>query len=222
MSRKTVLVINDIRDCGASYFEPFRVFGRYETDHEILQHRPREVGLVVFCGGSDVSPEMYGDHKGPRCSYTDIDRDHFEKKIFNWAKGFGIPMAGICRGAQFLCAMSGGKIVQHIDGHGGSRHDVMTCDGETFNVNSLHHQMQYPYYMEKGTYKILAFAYPKISDVYSGGGFGSAFKCSKEPEAVYYKESNAVGIQWHPEILEEDDRAFRYVHDVCKKYLDLE
>lgn len=223
MSRKTVLVVNDIRDCGSSYYRSFSQFGRYETDPDLLRHRPRDVALVVFTGGSDVGPEMYGDRKSPQCGWTDEKRDQLERKVFEWAKSLEIPMAGICRGSQLLCALNGGKLYQHVTGHHGS-HQMLTHDGRKFMVSSTHHQMANVYNLVKDQdepkAKVLAWAYPKLSDTYVMGSHYTHGP-DVEPEVVYYPESNSIGFQYHPEIMDEESEGYQYSIEMCVKHLGI-
>src|SRR5438309_1359385 len=69
--------------------------------------------------------------------------DMYQSITFHRAKMIGKPMAGICRGSQFLNVMAGGRLCQHLDGHG-SWHDMETSDGRSFEVSSTHHQMMLP------------------------------------------------------------------------------
>lgn len=72
--------------------------------------------LVCFTGGVDVSPELYCQpHQG---AYgCNPHRDLVEVGQFLKYMYKGVPMVGICRGAQFLNVMFGGSLIQHIPGH---------------------------------------------------------------------------------------------------------
>ena len=70
------------------------------------------VNLVVFTGGSDVSPYIYGEEP---CGAVGCDpvRDEFEKSVYEAHVG-RVPMIGICRGGQLLNVLNGGKMIQHL------------------------------------------------------------------------------------------------------------
>ena len=53
--------------------------------------------LVVFEGGEDVSPFLYGEHSHPS-TYTNKERDMYELKVFRKAQELGKKCLGICRG----------------------------------------------------------------------------------------------------------------------------
>lgn len=99
-----------------------------------------ECNLLVFVGGSDVSPGLYGEQNVH--SFTDYARDKFELDLFQFASACGIPMLGICRGAQFLHAAMGGSLWQDVTNHC-CQHPLL--DIETGDIiddtTSTHHQM---------------------------------------------------------------------------------
>jgi putative glutamine amidotransferase len=203
-----ILVVNDIRDCGFSYFRPFESLGR--QIHDCSAIGKVGIAMVVFTGGSDVSPSMYGEEEIPAAGvYTMPKRDRQERQVFKAAKEAGIPMFGICRGAQFLCAMAGGKLVQHVDGHQGW-HEIITDDGRRMRVNSLHHQMQIP---PVGAVP-LAWADPR-----PGKNFLASTIPDRDHECVYYPSIKAIGVQYHPEAMSEDSDGFRYTVELAKKLI---
>lgn len=72
------------------------------------------IDLVVFTGGSDVSPYIYGEEpNGARG--CDPVRDEFEKSMYEMAQQYGIPCVGICRGGQLLNVLNGGMMIQDLD-----------------------------------------------------------------------------------------------------------
>lgn len=162
-----------------------------------------EDSVVMFEGGTDISPKLYHQPRSRRCGAPDAARDTFEQQAFRRAMDVGASCIGICRGSQFLTAMSGGKIIQDIDGHGGD-HYVETFEGKTFEVTSTHHQMMYPFDLDKDTdYVILAWATPFKSRRYINGfdkdiGQGQV-PC--EPDMVWYPQTRSLCIQSHPEYL---------------------
>src|SRR6478609_9122442 len=83
--------------------------------------------LVVFLGGEDIDPALYNE---PVHRKTDFNskRDEREVAVFKTCIENDIPMFGICRGMQFIHAMSGGKLYQNVEGHGGSPHDIIDVE----------------------------------------------------------------------------------------------
>lgn len=144
----------------------------------------RFIDLVMFTGGEDVNPALYGEAKHSR-THCNLERDKVEEIWFNAASRRGIPMVGICRGGQFLNVMNGGKMRQHVSGHAtGQTHILHTGDGEEYIVSSTHHQMMLPY---KDTGKLL--------------GWGEICLLDGEPDAeiIHYPTSGSLCFQPHPE-----------------------
>jgi gamma-glutamyl-gamma-aminobutyrate hydrolase PuuD len=155
---------------------------------------PEEFKLVVFTGGADITPSIYGHEKAKKLTYNNEMRDYHEKHIFMTASEFAIPMVGICRGLQWLNCMAGGFMIQHVDRHNAGDHHVDVYTGGTVKVNSLHHQMCVP---PNDAY-ILATSKAKRSQRYIYRN-RKKFDNPIEVESCYYPNINAFGVQWHPE-----------------------
>jgi GMP synthase-like glutamine amidotransferase len=173
------------------------------------------VDVAIFWGGTDIHPTLYGEGRHPysQASVAVSRRDLFEWKAMLYCKVHNIPMIGICRGAQLMCAFAGGTLVQHVTGHSGAGdHSVTTSEGEEFIVTSCHHQMMYPYNVE---HQLLAWSSDNRSECYEGA-YRIAMDCmkdKKEPEVVYFPAINGLAIQGHPEWAAPQSE---YV-DYCKK-----
>lgn len=103
--------------------------------------------LIVFTGGADIHPSIYGEKNTH--SHCNIGRDKIELSTFRLAKKYSIKMFGICRGHQFLNALTGGKLIQDLGtfkkSHSGYHELIITepnsAIGKIYSeVNSIHHQ----------------------------------------------------------------------------------
>jgi GMP synthase-like glutamine amidotransferase len=180
----------------------------------------QEASIVLFTGGEDVTPELYGKNKHPTTGYNRM-RDAEEVAAFNSAREMGKPLLGICRGAQFLCAMAGGTLVQH-QSHP-YLHDVTTSDGRTIRVTSTHHQRQYIQDLDPSKVELLAWA-EHLSPFAFGESFDDKLDEDKEVEIAYYPEIKALAIQSHPEYVypckEEWEKVYvAYCRELLNKYL---
>lgn len=162
-----------------------------------------EADLLQFTGGPDVTPAFYHHHK-MNCTKNDERRDEAERTVFKLAYQMGIPMAGICRGGQFLNVMCGGTMWQEVDGHALSgTHQVFdTLSGEMFNATSTHHQMMIPGHHGK----VIAYGNHISRRRERGGGLGGgglrtilAVGGQEDPEVVWYPDDNILCFQPHPE-----------------------
>lgn len=73
------------------YVALFRRFG-WDVTKNI-----EEANLVLFTGGEDVTPSLYGDKAHPM-TFNNAARDDFEAMIMAEARSRKIPLVGICRG----------------------------------------------------------------------------------------------------------------------------
>lgn len=210
MSEKYVLTLGG----SSNYYRPFQKFGKHSTNRWHL-NQPEKINLVVFTGGADISPALY-NHSPSRSTCCQPQRDVAELLAFRKALKHNLPMFGICRGAQFLCAMAGGTLIQHVSGHefyGG--HMMRTSDDRRFHITSTHHQMQNP----PPDAIVLGWADPYQSNVYIGQNNRSVVPPTVEYECVYYPSINAVGVQYHPEIMFENSCGFRFAEELVETYL---
>lgn len=175
----------------------------------------KEPGILILHGGGDISPSFYkqtpNTHNGG--SRVPSQRDAIEAALANKCKELGYPVFGICRGAQLLCALSGGTLVQHVTNHSGS-HNVQTHDDQLFTVNSIHHQMQLP---EGSKHKVLAVVPERLSSVFVGED-NKSLNVTEEVEAVYYPEYNGLAFQWHPEMMGANSPANKWVRKQIKDF----
>lgn len=155
----------------------------------IVDFQPKSIkefdGLLIP-GGGDIDPKSYGQ-ENISCQKIDLERD---KQTFKLIKKFinsNKAILGICMGCQYINVYFGGTLKQNINGHKDTVHNVIAFPsivadylGESFIVNSLHHQCV------DNLGKDLEIVAKSTDDVV---------------EAIYNREHKILGIQWHPEKL---------------------
>jgi gamma-glutamyl-gamma-aminobutyrate hydrolase PuuD len=162
-----------------------------------------EADMVLFTGGEDVSPQLYGEIPLAKTCYSP-QRDEREKAIYEAALARELPMVGICRGGQFLNVMNGGKMWQHVNHHAGRNHPAMvqvpplnekTKKPRVISVTSTHHQMMIP--AEHGCVLLTALE----STEKDSAGYAKVGKNQNDPdtESVFYDDTNCLCFQPHPE-----------------------
>lgn len=111
---------------------------------------------LCLAGGPDLDPLAYGDAaRHARLGPTDASVDAAELALARAADRRGMPLLGICRGAQAINVARGGTLHQHLDDHrqtapaSESAHAVEIVAGTRIAaltgcaqlaVNSFHHQ----------------------------------------------------------------------------------
>lgn len=181
-----------------------------------LANNPLTADLIQFTGGEDVTPALYGEERH-RYTGNSLNRDVHEAGFFAIAERLNIPMAGICRGGQFLNVMSGGKMYQHVDEHAtGERHLLTDLEtGKVISVSSTHHQM-----MRAGKGGEL-IATARLGGYKEHMLDGQIAKCEEpdEPdtEVVYYPDTKALCFQPHPEFFQPGDECFEYYFELIER-----
>jgi putative glutamine amidotransferase len=72
---------------------------------------------ICLSGGPDLDPAAYGARAHEQLGPTEPELDHFELELARAADAAGMPLLGICRGAQALNVARGGTLHQHVEGH---------------------------------------------------------------------------------------------------------
>jgi gamma-glutamyl-gamma-aminobutyrate hydrolase PuuD len=171
---------------------------------------------IVFSGGADVEPSIYGADPHPETDEPQRRRDAGELALLSAALERDMPVLAICRGFQLLNVVRGGDLVQHLPdevGHEDHKqvpgefavHPVEVKEGsrlaaivgERQDVTSHHHQ-----------------ALGRLGD----GLVESAWAADGTLEGVEDPEKRfAVGVQWHPEA-SEDQTLFEAIVEEARAY----
>lgn len=164
---------------------------------------------ILFTGGPDVRPSLYGAAETHPTVEIDDERDAFELPLARAAIDRGLPLLAICRGVQVLNVAAGGTLVQDLPSErpGGLNHSVPTPrtaithdvavvpgsrlanvvapslkEGGRLDVNSRHHQA------------IDAVAPGFVVSATASDGTIEAIEAIDAARAGF-----CVGVQWHPE-----------------------
>ena len=158
--------------------------------------KPEEADLVVFTGGVDVDPALYGEERHSCTDVPDRERDQEDIAIFNICLELGIPMFGVCRGLQLGHVMAGGKLYQDCDNHVGDHYMTLARDNRVLNkVSSVHHQMCQ--HSDDIGMEVLAYAHKSSERRLSRTSVETS--SNRDIEAAWYPEMGFFGVQGHPE-----------------------
>jgi GMP synthase-like glutamine amidotransferase len=192
--------------------------------YEVIVHKtkdvkdPKDIDLVLFTGGEDVYPKHYGENIG-KFTNCNPNRDDKEMDTFYKFRNHSF-MLGICRGSQLLTVLSGGRLIQHVEGHGRD-HSIILNNRMKYHMTSSHHQMLYPFDLNEKDYELIAYSEYFQSKTYLNGN-NEEIELPKnflEPEIVYYKNTNALCIQGHPEWSHCEKRTSSMCLNLIDKYL---
>lgn len=170
-----------------------------------------EADVCVFIGGADINPDLYGQEVH-RTTHFSKNRDTVEEFFFHKCVQLGIPMFGICRGAQLLHALNGGVLWQNVNNHAGPDHWIVDIEDDVrVKVTSLHHQML----QANDKMQIVAVCEEQIADKFEDDSLtidltakGSNLSSEIEIEAGCYLDTKCFFVQGHPEIGNDHYRAW--------------
>lgn len=181
-----------------------------EGSREDRQQLVKLCGGILFTGGPDLHPFLFGEDTHLNCGNVSIPRDTMEKELFELAMEAGKPILGICRGLQEINVFLGGDIYQdlpsqfktdfpiahsqpygcttpshYVDVVPGTRLAAMTGGKTRIAVNSSHHQA------------VRTLAPGLTATAFARGGLVEGLEKKDYPYLV--------GVQWHPEYYWEND-----------------
>lgn len=156
--------------------------------------------IVFFSGSSyDVCPSLYGEKPHSTVNWsTEVDTQNIQ--VFLECAYLGIPMVGICGGAQFLHVANHGKLFQHVDGHNNGRHEMyLTKEGYYIeDISSCHHQSCMDN-TNKGMVIVGECQESKAKWSTPTLCHTGVFDDMLDIEAFWYPETACFGVQGHPE-----------------------
>lgn len=168
---------------------------------------------LLLTGGYDINPAQYGEDPIPQLQAIHPKRDASELALIEAALEKGIPILGVCRGMQLLNVYYGGTLYQDLPSQYGQplqQHVQLS----SFHVPIQQIAIQSGSYLQEllGVEKLWvnSFHHQGIKDL--GEGLAATAATSDGIiEAIELQDtpSQVVGIQWHPEIMLDEDEASR-------------
>lgn len=86
----------------------------YKTDLSLVPQYVDALDGILFSGGNDLDPALYGEAYHPRAVPIDPDRQRFEMALLEEVERRRMPVLGICLGSQLMNLYRGGSLVQFL------------------------------------------------------------------------------------------------------------
>ena len=173
---------------------------------------------IVFSGGGDPNPLLFGEEPVVQLHGITPERDLQELKLVRMAYDRQIPMLGICKGIQMINAALGGTLYQdiHSQKDGGvwvkhSQDEDRRFPSHTVKVENgtLLHKL-----FGKDTLQVNSFHHQACKDIAPCLRL-SAISPDGIVEAIESNEYKSIlGVQWHPEtfVLRNSDEMMPIFH----------
>jgi putative glutamine amidotransferase len=178
----------------------------YKTNLALIPQIVDLLDGILFSGGNDLDPALYGETLHPKAIPIDPDRQRFELALMAEVERRRTPALGICLGSQLMNVYRGGSLHQFLPetqrepmlehrkvGEVVPRHEVQ-LDRESVVAKTL------------GKSKLDANSYHKQSVKRGGRGLRII---GTSPDGVVEGIEDPtlplfLGVQWHPERLHEE------------------
>jgi gamma-glutamyl-gamma-aminobutyrate hydrolase PuuD len=181
---------------------------------------PEDAHILVFNGGADIGTSIYNElpvFRGIPANQGNRDRD--EIQLYERFVGSKF-MMGICRGAQLLNCLNGGKLWQHVDNHQVDHQMLDLLTGKVIKVTSTHHQMMKPNLDLGQVIGIANRSYVKMSEGIDNKKYHLPMNLEdgKDIEVVWYPNTRSLCIQGHPEYVPGTEFATWSIDLMVSKY----
>ena len=173
-------------------------------------------GLVIT-GGRDVDPATYGQAPQPSTDEPARDRDGWEFALVRGALARGLPLLGICRGAQVLNVALGGTLHQHLpDVVGHYQHQLGNAVFSTSSIQTVPGTRLAA--LIGASTDAQCYHHQAIAEL-GKGLMATAWDTDGVVEAVELPgQTFVVAVQWHPEERLDDLRLFAGVVEAAAAY----
>lgn len=161
----------------------------------------RAVDGILFGGGGDLDPRLFGGEPHPANYALCPERDAFELSLFEIALHRRLPVLAICRGLQLLNVLRGGSLHPHLPEPGpeGVRHRA-----------SQEQPCEHPVELEAGSELqailggrrlVIASWHHQAVDRPGAGLEVRAEAPDATPESLALRgHPEVLAVQWHPEL----------------------
>lgn len=181
-------------------------------DQEYLFEHLKIYDGILLTGGPDLDAKFYGESNMTYNGDISPIRDEIELFIAGQAIEMNKPLLGICRGIQIMNVAMGGSLYQDI---------YIQNKEDNILKHSQNAPKWYPIHeisIKKDSWvaksfmnekaEVNSFHHQAVKD--KGEGFEIT---SQSPDGIiesieYAKNSFCVGVQWHPELMWQNNRAF--------------
>ncbi|HEV3230247.1 MAG TPA: gamma-glutamyl-gamma-aminobutyrate hydrolase family protein [Solirubrobacteraceae bacterium] len=157
---------------------------------------------ICLSGGPDLDPASYGGPDHPELGPTEPDLDRFELALARRADERGMPILGICRGAQILNIARGGTLIQHLpDRRRTGDHRQAVPGRRTIHEVELRADSRLAAILGRECLRVNSFHHQAVRRV--GRGLRAV---GRSPDGVIEAveapgRDFQIGVQWHAETL---------------------
>ena len=198
------------------------------SDTSVIINTLEHLDGLILSGGADYDPHYAGEEPCPLLGTINEERDLPELFITQLAYNRQLPILGICRGIQTLAMVLGGHVRQDISDiwqHNHSQEEArdVTTHSVTVEKDSLLYNIYsgsklFTIHSSLFTLNVNSFHHQAVDEV--GPRFRVIARSDdgiiEAMESTEYK--SILGVQWHPECLENGLPIFQWLVDEAMQY----
>lgn len=181
---------------------------------------PTSADILVWVGGEDVNPALYGEKPLTTTMWPNLKRDASELRAWRIAQASPKMMkVGICRGSQLLNVLNGGSLWQHVTNHGRPHPVLDLLTNRLRMVSSTHHQQFRPA-ADAVIVATAQLSMEKFADQVhwvKPKGERDKTKNATDFEVLWYPTTRTLCFQGHPEYAEPKDTE-PYFFELMRRY----
>ncbi len=151
---------------------------------------------VLLLGGEDLSSVHWGGGEAD-CTASSPERDAFELAVVRSATARGLPVLGICRGAQLLNVALGGTLIPHVELH--------RSDSGGITTHRVHFEAAFAQQADWPGEADIASAHHQAIDRLAPSMRAVGYDPAGLIEAAVSEAPPALAVQWHPEFMPDGE-----------------
>jgi len=193
------------------------------VDDEFVGVQIANVDGIVFSGGEDIHPGLYGGELRSSAHRIDPHRDRYESALMKAALEAGKPLLCVCRGMQLLNVVCGGTLIPDINEAKEAPLEHWETDEPWKSVHPVH--IKEGHYAEivlgKGEVEVNSIHHQAIDKVGDGLEVVALSPDGIAEAMTMTDRDNVLAVQWHPEFIATKDaqglKPFSWLMEVSKK-----
>jgi putative glutamine amidotransferase len=175
----------------------------YKTDPALIPQLVDALDGILFTGGNDLDPALYGEQWHPKAVRVDPDRQNFELALLAEVERRRVPMLAICLGCQLLNVYRGGSLTQFLPDDPNKLEHRRAGAGEPIRRHAIKVEPDSVLGRAMGKREVSANTYHKQAVKNVGRGLrvtavadDGTIEALEDPTMPLF-----AAVQWHPERL---------------------
>jgi putative glutamine amidotransferase len=178
----------------------------YKTDPALIPQIVDALDGILFTGGNDLDPALYGEQWHPKAVRIDPDRQSFELALLAEVERRRVPALAICLGCQLFNVYRGGSLTQFLPDDPGKQEHRRAGAGEAVRRHAIKIEPDSVIGRAIGKGEVSANTYHKQAVNQVGRGLrvsavadDGTIEALEDPTLPLF-----AAVQWHPERLSSE------------------